>query len=96
LLYPPFLKLETASIDEIDIETLPGNAPDHDATVALSQTSDGLAYSQEWWQLYGDNFDYNQRFVIYRVGYVADWVGFKLRGATKSRMSFAGLKITYG
>lgn len=95
LLYTPLLKLETASIDEIEIETLPGNAPDQDATIALSQTTDGLAYSQEWWQLYGANLDHNQRFIIYRVGYVADWVGYKLRGATKSRMSLAGFKITY-
>jgi hypothetical protein len=96
LLYTPLLKLETASVDQIEIETLPGNAPDGDATVAISETSDGIAYSQEWWDLYGNNLDYNQNFTIYRVGYVADWVGYKLRGATKSRMAFAGFKITYG
>ncbi len=92
LLYTPLLKLETASIDQIEIETIPGNVSDQDATVAISQTSDGLTYSQEWWKLYGNN----QNFTIYRVGYVADWVGYKLRGATKSRMAFAGLKLTYG
>ena len=96
LLHTPLLKLETASIDEIEIETLPGNAPDQDATIAISQTVDGIAYSQECWQLYGTNLDYNQRFIIYRIGYVADWVGYKLRGATKSRMSLAGFKVTYG
>lgn len=96
LLYTPLLKLETASIDEIEIETLPGNVTDDDSTVAISQTFDGLTYSQEWWQLYCDDLNHNQRFMIYRLGYVADWVGFKLRGATKSRMSFSGFRVTYG
>ena len=96
LLFTPLLLLEGASIDEIEIETIPGNAPDEDATVALSQTTDGVTYSSEWWQLYGNNLDYNQRFIIYRIGYIREWVGYKLRGATKSRMSFASFKITYG
>lgn len=96
ILYTPFLGLETASIDELSLETIPGNAPDSDATVAFSVTTDGITYSSEWWQLYGDNLDYNQRFIMYRVGYVYGWIGFKFRGATKARMSFASLKVTYG
>lgn len=96
ILYSPLLALESASIDELQIETLPGNAPDSDATVAFSQTEDGITYSQEWWQLYGENLDYNQRFIMYRIGYIREWVGYKFRGLTKSRMSFAGLKIRYG
>lgn len=96
LMYSPFLNLESASIDELEIETIPGNAPDNDATVAFSVTTDGITYSSEWWQLYGENLDYGQRFIMYRLGYVSDWIGFKLRGATKSRMSFSSLKVTYG
>lgn len=92
LLYTPLLKLETASIDQIEIETLPGETVGDDATVALSQTSDGLTYSQEWWEMYSND----DRFILYRIGYVADWVGFKLRGATTSRMSFSGFTLTYG
>jgi hypothetical protein len=91
ILYAPFLKAEGLSIDTLNMETIPGVAPDEDATVALSVTYDGRSYSKEWWELYGKNLDYNQRFYIRRMGYVRDWIGIKLRGASRSRMSFARL-----
>jgi hypothetical protein len=96
LLYTPLMLLEQQSIDELEIETLPGNTVDDDATVAFSTTYDGVTYSQEWWTLYGEENEYSQRFFIRRLGDVSDWVGFKFRGATKSRMSFALLKVTHG
>jgi hypothetical protein len=96
LLYTPLMSLDGQSIDELEIETIPGNVVDDDATVAFSPTYDGLTYSQEWWTLYGEANDYNQRFFIRRLGDVQDWVGFKFRGASKSRMSFALLKVTHG
>lgn len=95
-LYTPFLQMETGSIDEIDIETIPGFTSADDATVAISITSDGINYSQEWWEMYGQPQAYNKRFIIRRLGYVSDWVGFRFRGLTQSRMAFAALKITYG
>jgi len=96
LLYTPFLKLETLSIDEIELDTIPGHTVDEDATVALSLTYDGLTYGKEWFQTYGQPLDYHQRFTIRRLGYVGDYVGFKMRGATKSRMAFSNFKVTYG
>lgn len=95
ILSTPFINLERMSIDQIEIETLPGFDSDDDARVAISATADGLFHSSEWWELYGTKFDYNQRFIIRRLGYVSDWVGFKLRGATESRMSFSNFKITF-
>lgn len=95
ILYSPLLDLETMSLDEVVIETIPGNTADNDATVAISLTYDGLSYGKEWFQLYGEANEYNQRFIIRRLGYVRDWVGFKFRGATKSRMAFALMKVRY-
>lgn len=89
----PFVMLESLSIDQLSIETLPGFAPDNDATVAMSITYDGLTYSRERWQMYGKNYDYKQRFIIKRLGYVEDWCGFRFRGKTKSKMSFADFYI---
>jgi hypothetical protein len=96
LLYTPFAKLETFSIDEMELETLPGFAGSDDATVAVSLTYDGETYGKEWFQLYGSPNNRSQRFILRRLGYVADWVGFKLRGATKARMSFAVLELKGG
>jgi hypothetical protein len=96
LLYSPLLKLESASIDELEIETIPGHTTSEDATVAVSLTYDGLIYGNEWFEMYGEPLDYGKRFIIRRLGYVGDYVGFKLRGPTTSRMAFATTRVTYG
>ncbi len=94
-LYTPLLKMETYSIDQIELETIPGHTTDIDAKVAFSLTDNGLTYGTEFWQLYGQPHEYNQRFFLRRLGYVGDWVGFKFRGATKSRMAFGLMEVTY-
>jgi len=96
LMYTPFINLETFSIDELSLETIPGDTVANDATVAVSITLDGLNYGTEWWNLYGAPLDYGKQFIIRRMGHVSNWVGFRFRGQTSSRMAFAGLKITYG
>lgn len=96
LLYSPLLNMESQSIDEIELETIPGHTTTSDATVFVSLTYNGITYGKEWTQLYGAINDYNQRFIIRRLGDVQDMVGFKFRGATKSRMSFAKFRVTYG
>lgn len=92
-LFTPLLKIETKSIDYLEIETIPGKAIDNDATVFFSTTQDARVYSQAWTQLYGNTNDYNQRFIMRRLGYIRHWVGFKFRGSSKSRMSFAFLNV---
>lgn len=96
LLYTPFVYLERASIDQIEIETIPGFTTTQDATVFLSMTYNGVTYGKEWIQLYGAPNDYGQRFIVNRLGYVADWVGIKLRGASRSRMAFSRGVLSYG
>jgi len=94
-LFSPILKLEGKSIHEMELETIPGHSPYNDATVAVSATFDGLTYSQEFWQTYGSPNNYDTRFLIRNVGYIEHIVGYKFRGATKSRMSFAFLNVEY-
>lgn len=96
ILFTPFFNLETMSLDEIEIETIPGLNAIDDATVAFSMTKDGLNWSSEFWDLYGEPLDYNKRYIIRRLGNVNQWVGLKFRAYTTSRMSFAMLSITYG
>lgn len=93
LLYSPFLNLETMSIDMLEIQTIPGVAPDENATVAISITKNGRTYSNEFWALYGDNYDYSNRFYLRNIGYIRHWIGFKFRGASTARMSFAAFNI---
>lgn len=93
LLYTAFLKLETLSVNSLEMETIPGIAPDNDATVFISQTVNGRTYGKEYIQVYGENLDYNQRFRVRNMGYIRDWVGYKFRGASRSRMSFCNLVL---
>lgn len=93
LLFSPFLNLETLSIDLLEIKTISGIASNEDATVAISVTFNGRTYGKEYWELYGDNYDYNNRFYLTNIGYVREWIGFKFRGVSTSRMSFANFNI---
>lgn len=97
ILYTPFMYLDSASIDMLEIETIPGfNVVSDDATVAVSLTHNGVNFGMEWFAQYGGSGEHNKRFIIRRLGYVADWVAIKLRGATRSRMAFSRGYISYG
>lgn len=94
ILFTPSIKAESLSIDELEIETIPGmvGAID-DAAVFVSQTQDGRNYGLEYTMSYGSKYDYGQRFIGRRLGFVRDWVGFKFRGASSNRMAFGLLNI---
>lgn len=96
LLHTPFLFLDSASIDELEIETIPGFTTEDDAGVFISLTHDGLSHGTEWAQSYGSPSEYGKRFIVYCLGYVTGWVGIRLRGASRSRMAFSRAKINYG
>jgi len=95
ILYSPFINLEKSSIDEIEIDTIPGFNIDPDATIGFSVTYDGIAYSDEWWNLYSETGEYNLRFILRRLGYVDHWIGFKFRGVTRSKLAFALMTLEY-
>ncbi len=93
LLFTPLVKLETLSVDQVEIETIPGFSPDNDATLFISDTREGVWYSSEYIENYGDNFDYGKRLIFRNLGYVRDFISWKFRGASRSRMSFAFLNV---
>lgn len=96
ILYTPFIYLESASIDKLEIEIIPGHTLAADATVFVSMTYNGVTYGKEWTEMYGDPYDYGKRFIVRQLGYVSDWCGFKLRGVSTSRVAFCRGKIDYG
>ena len=93
ILYTPFINLETLSVNVLEMETIPGITIIDDAKVFISQTANGRNYGNEWSQLYGDQYDYIQRFRIRALGYCRHWVGYRFRSASRSRMAFANLEI---
>lgn len=96
VLYTPFSYLESQSIDQLAINTIPGFTVFDDAYVFLSMTYDGEFYGIERTVIYGAPANKSQRFQVNRLGYVSDWFSFKLRGASRSRMAFATAVITHG
>jgi len=95
-IYTPFTYLETASVDELSVETIPGFTTTSDATVFIALTYDGINYSMEHSLMYGLPSKYNQRFGVYRLGYIDNYFSMRLRGASRSRMAFAAATIVYG
>jgi len=95
LLFTPLVDLETFSIDEISIETIPGHTTTLDATVAVSMTYNGVIYGGEHWMQYGKPAEYGQRFILRRLGVCNNWMGFRFRGVSKSRMAFALMELIY-
>jgi hypothetical protein len=91
----PFMDLEKMSVDEVFIETIPGHTSDTNAKVAFSQSYDGVTHGTEYWMEYGEPNDYNKRFFLRQLGYVNDWVSYKFRSASKSRMAFAIVKMEF-
>jgi len=96
LLHTPFTYIDSHSIDKLEIEILPGHTLSLDATVFISLTYDGVTHGKEWTESYGLPAEFSKRFVVHRLGYVRDWVGFKLRGASTSRMAFSRAMIDHG
>ena len=96
LINTPYVDLESQSVDELEIETIPGFSVTDDATVFISRTENGVTYGKEWRLQYGKPNNYGTRFIAYALGYVSDWVGFRFRGASRSRMAFSSARIKHG
>jgi hypothetical protein len=92
----PFINLEGKVVHQLMLETISGISPDEDATVALSVTRNGRHYVPEHWVEMGANYDYDQRFIVRQpFGFVRHYIGIRFRGASRSRMSLANLKVVF-
>jgi len=95
ILYAPLLNLDGFSVNELNIQTIPGFTNVDGAKVAISQTQDGDHYGTEVWCDYGDAREYGKRFYKRRLGYVRDFVGYKFRKESSARMAFALMTLEY-
>lgn len=94
-IYTPFVYLETASIDELMIQTIPGFTEDSDATLFYSITYNGVSWTMENTMQYGLPSAYSQRFISRRLGYCRNYFAMRFRWVSRSRMAFAMANITY-
>lgn len=92
--YTPTIKLESFSIDSVEIETTPGRASE-EMNAFLSMSYNGVTYGQETTMSVSTQSGYNLRMMLYRLGYIRDDFNFKFRMVASNPMTFTGLKIDY-
>tara|TARA_R110000751_G_scaffold73408_1_gene148442 strand:+ start:19602 stop:21074 length:1473 start_codon:yes stop_codon:yes gene_type:complete len=89
LLYTPVIgDAATLSINTLTIETIPGISPDNDATIFISRSENLRTFGKEWMDEYGLNLEYGKNLEVRNLGYIRTSVSFKIRTASRSRMSF--------
>lgn len=97
IFYSPLFNMESASIDELEVQTVPGHQVDpNDVKCAISLTYQGFTYGKEWWDLYGVQTVYDTRFIQRRLGYVREYVGIKYRAVSTARLNFLFIRLKYG
>lgn len=94
-LYTPMLAFDASSIDQVQIDTVPGFT-DNKVTVAMSRSENGQSYGEEFWTLYSQKNVYNDRYIVRRVGYVTDYASLRFRGVTGKRLAFSNIRVTHG
>lgn len=96
VMYTPLIPLETASVDQLSIQTIPGFTAVDDATVFFSMTYNGVTWGTEISLQYGAPSSFGQRFMAFRLGYIQDYFAMKFRWVSESRMAFSTGTISYG
>lgn len=93
--YTPLIPLESASVDELEINTISGYGSS-DVNLFISTTRDGSYHSLEWSKESSVVQQYDYRYIVRRLGYVRRFIGFKFRSYHTDKINFSGLEIKYG
>ena len=93
--YTPLVPLESASIDELELNTVSGFVSEN-VNLFVSTTRDGAIHSLEWTKPVSVVQDYSYRYIVRRLGYVRKNIGFKFRALHKDKLNVSGLVIRYG
>jgi len=94
IFYTPIAKMESYSINQMEIETIPGYSGG-EVTAFMSMSYNGKTYGQEYSFLESQPYDYDLRFMGHGLGYVDKNVSFKFRVVSSGRTAFSGMAIEY-
>lgn len=92
ILYSPIVPVKQGSIDNFEIETIPGYSS-ADVTCSFSMSYNGVTYGQEYFNAISTPDNYNDRYIARRLGYVSDDFNFKFRIVSNDKVAFSGLKV---
>lgn len=94
IFYTPIVNLETQSINQFEVDTLPGFSPG-DVRAFFSMSYDGVTYGQEYTMTVSEQFNYNLRLILRRLGYIRENFNIKMRIVANGRSAFSGGRIDY-
>lgn len=92
LIYTPIIPVKRASINQIEVDTIPGYA-DPAISVAMSMSYDAVTWGEEHWSVVSKPDNYNTNYIVRRLGYVAQSFSLRFRFISKDKMAFSGLEI---
>jgi len=92
IFYSPIIPMESASINSIELDTIPGYALT-EFTTAFSMSYDGTTFGREYWNMISAPDNYTKRYIARRLGYIRNDVSFKFRFISTDKMAFSGFNI---
>ena len=90
LFYTPILPLKQKSVTQIDIDTIQGFSST-DVTVAFAMSYDGVTWGREYWSAVSVPDNYNNNYIIRRLGYVSQYFSMRFRFISKDKLAFSGV-----
>lgn len=91
----PLLGLSGFTVHEMELQSIPGFAIESNITIFIATTSDGSVYPYERLVSYGGPSDYGKRFITRVWGFVNDFIGFRFRGLSRSKVTFGLMTLEY-
>jgi len=92
IFYTPIITIEDMSINELELQLIPGFATD-EVIVFVSLSYNGITYGQEFTLPASTEFDYDLRFIARRLGYIRQNFNLKFRVVSVNRTAFSTLKL---
>jgi hypothetical protein len=87
------IPMESVSVSELELNVVSGYG--EDTALFVSTTQNGSYHGAEWSKYIAMALMYNYRYIVRRLCYVRQQIGFKFRALNKSKINVSGLKVTH-
>lgn len=88
------IPIEGFSITDLELNSVSGFGAG-DTAMFVSVTQNGITHTPEWSRYISMALDYSMRFIVRKLGYVRQHIGFKFRSLHKDKINVSMLKIKH-
>lgn len=92
LFYTPIIPAKRVSINQIELDTISGFT-DNTESCFMAMSGDAVGWGQEYPVYISKRNNYDVRYIIRRLGYIASSFSMRFRFKSKNKMAFSGLTI---